>query len=125
MRYRTAAISCFVLIGGMRMVPARYQLTTDSFLTLPFSAWAFRGINNSKATGMAAIARGLLESFFSPLFWILAISFFALFFAASRLSSKPMRILLSWTPVTILLQRNASAYHLDIPETVRRPLAPA
>jgi hypothetical protein len=63
---------------------------------------AFRGINNSKATGVAAIAGGLLESFFSPLCWILAVLFFALFFAASRLSSKPMRILLFWTPVTVI-----------------------
>ena len=61
---------------------------------------AFRGINNSKATGLAAVAGGFVESLFSPLFWILAVSFFALFFAASRLSSKPLRILLFWTPVT-------------------------
>ena len=61
---------------------------------------AFRGINNSKATGLAVIAGGFAESVFSPLFWILLVSFFALFFAASRLSSKPLRILLFWTPVT-------------------------
>ena len=59
-------------------------------------------INNSKATGLAAVAGGFLESLFSPLFWILAVSFFALFFAASRLSSKPLRILLFWTPVTAI-----------------------
>jgi hypothetical protein len=64
--------------------------------------FALRGINNSKATGLAAVAGGLLESLFSPLFWILAVSFFALFFAASRLSSKPLRILLFWTPVTAI-----------------------
>ena len=59
-------------------------------------------INNSKATGLAAVAGGFMESLFSPRFWILAVSFFALFFAASRLSSKPMRILLFWTPVTAI-----------------------
>ena len=64
--------------------------------------FALRGINNSKATGLAAVAGGFLESFFSPLFWILAVLFFALFFAASRLSSKPLRILLFWTPVTAI-----------------------
>jgi hypothetical protein len=53
----------------------------------------------SKATGLAAVAGGFLESIFSPFFWILALSFFALFFAASRLNSKPLRILLFWTPV--------------------------
>ena len=60
------------------------------------------GINNSKATGLAALVGGFLESLFSPLFWILAVSLFALFFAASRLSSKPLRILLFWTPVTAI-----------------------
>ena len=64
--------------------------------------FALRGINNSKATGLAAVAGGLLESFFSPLFWILALSFFALFYSASRLTSKPLRILLFWGPVTAI-----------------------
>ena len=68
----------------------------------PGLVFALRGINNSKATGLAVVAAGFLESLFSPLFWILAVSFFALFFAASRLSSKPMRILLFWTPVTAI-----------------------
>ena len=63
---------------------------------------ALWGINSSKATGLAAVAAGFLESLFSPLFWILAVSFFALFFAASRLSSRPLRILLFWTPVTAI-----------------------
>lgn len=64
--------------------------------------FALRGVNNSKATGLAAVVGGLLESVFSPLFWILAVLFFALFFAASRLSSKPLRVLLFWTPVTAI-----------------------
>ncbi|MFL6304009.1 MAG: hypothetical protein ACJ72H_10735 [Candidatus Sulfotelmatobacter sp.] len=64
--------------------------------------FALRGISNSKATGLAAVVGGLLESVFSPLFWILAVLFFALFFATSRLSSKPLRVLLFWTPVTAI-----------------------
>ena len=63
---------------------------------------ALWGINSSKAIGLAAVAGVFLESLFSPLFWILAVSFFALFFAASRLSSRPLRILLFWTPVTAI-----------------------
>ena len=63
---------------------------------------AFRGINSSKATGVAAVIGGCLEGLVSPLFWILALSLFALFFSASRLSSKPLRILLFWTPATII-----------------------
>jgi hypothetical protein len=59
-------------------------------------------LNNSKATGFAAVVGGFLEGLSSPLCWILAVSFFALFFAASRLSSKPLRIFLFWTPVTAI-----------------------
>ena len=39
---------------------------------------------------------------FSPLCMILAIVFFALFFAASRLHRKSLRLLLFWTPVTVI-----------------------
>ena len=73
---------------------------------------AFRGINNSKATGLGAVAGGFVESLFSPLFWILAVSFFALFFAASRLSSKPLRILLFWTPVTFISMLGLAIFSL-------------
>jgi hypothetical protein len=59
---------------------------------------AFRGISGTKAIGLGAIAGGLTESAFSPLFWILAILFFALFFAASRLGNKLLRIFLFWIP---------------------------
>ena len=59
-------------------------------------------LSTSKATGLAALAGGMLESLFSPWFWILAVLFFALFFAASRLTSRPLRILLFWTPATII-----------------------
>ena len=58
----------------------------------------FRGINGSKATGLAAVAGGLVESLFSPLFWILSISLFALFFTASRLGNKSLRVVFFWIP---------------------------
>lgn len=66
------------------------------------------GLSNSKATGLAALVAGL----FSPLFWILAISFFALFFAAGRLRSKPLRILLFWTPVTAISMLGVGVFSL-------------
>jgi len=75
-----------------------------------FAAWLaptllflFRGVNGSKATGVGVIAASFVESFFSPLFWVLAISLFVLFFSASRIGSKPLRILLFWAPVTTIL----------------------
>jgi hypothetical protein len=58
----------------------------------------FRGISGTKATGLGALKYSLLESLFSPLFWILAISFFALFFSASRSRNKPIRVLVFWIP---------------------------
>lgn len=72
-----------------------------------FGAWFVLGIIStahtaSKATGLAAVAGGVLESLLSPLFWTIAISLFILFFTASRLNNKPLRIFLFWTPVVLL-----------------------
>jgi hypothetical protein len=63
---------------------------------------AFQTVESSRATGLAAVVGGALESIFTPLFWILAISLFALFFGASRFSNKPLRTLLFWIPVTTI-----------------------
>jgi hypothetical protein len=65
---------------------------------VPFPWSPFRGISQEKATGLAAIAGGLAESALSPLFWIVAALFFGLFFAASRLSNKVLRVFLFWIP---------------------------
>lgn len=73
---------------------------------------AFRGVNNSKATGFAAVVGGCLEGLVSPLFWILALSLFALFFSASQLSSKPLRILLFWTPATVISTLGSGIFSL-------------
>ena len=51
-------------------------------------------IKYEKATGIAAVIGGLL----SPWFWLVAIIGFGLFFAASRLQSKLLRVLLFWLP---------------------------
>ena len=66
----------------------------------PWLVVGLRDINQQRATGLTAIAGGLL--IFSPLFWILAGSFFALFFTASRLSSKGLRIVLFWIPTVTI-----------------------
>jgi hypothetical protein len=54
----------------------------------------FKGISEQKATGLGAVAGGLR----SPLFWTLALLFFALFLAASRLGNKILRVFLFWIP---------------------------
>jgi hypothetical protein len=59
---------------------------------------ALRGMNQGKATGLA----GLWVSVFSPWFWILAASFFGLFFSASRLRNKALRVALFWAPTVIV-----------------------
>jgi len=58
----------------------------------------FRGISEQRATGLGAVAAGIMWSAFSPLFWTLALFFFALLFAASRLGNKILRVFLFWIP---------------------------
>jgi hypothetical protein len=71
-------------------------------LLVPGLANALRGISAEKATGLAAVAGGFAEAFFSPVFWVLAFVVAALFWATSRLNSKLLRVFLFWTP-TILI----------------------
>jgi hypothetical protein len=62
-------------------------------------SWSvFRGISQEKAIGLAAFVAELVEGVFSPLFWILAVLFFALFYAASRLRNNLLRVFLFWIP---------------------------
>jgi hypothetical protein len=58
----------------------------------------FRLLDNQRATGLAAVMGELLESFLSPLFWVLVIALFAIFFAASRLKNEPLRVVFFWIP---------------------------
>lgn len=88
MNYAKAILSGLAAIAIAELVPGPWSLV--------------RHLGNSKAIGMQAVALGLLESFFSPLFWILAILLFAAFFAASRLGSRPLRIVLFWIPTVTL-----------------------
>ena len=77
---------------------------TAIFLTLcmPGLINAFKNISQEKATGLAVVTGGLTEALFSPLFWIVAGGLFALFFAASRLNSKPLRVFLFWIPTLVI-----------------------
>jgi len=59
---------------------------------------AFREAGQNKATGLAVLVVWLIESVRSPLFWLLAILFFAVFFATGRLTSTVFRVLLFWLP---------------------------
>jgi len=65
---------------------------------IPGSWSMFKGISEQKATGLGAVAGGIMESALSPLFWTLALLIFALLFAASRLGNKILRVILFWIP---------------------------
>jgi len=59
---------------------------------------AFKGMSQDKAIGLAVLPAMMLESIASPLFWLLAIGFFAAFYATGRLTNGVMRTLLFWFP---------------------------
>jgi len=67
-------------------------------LIFPSLFSAFRGVAQEKATSVAAVAGGLLEALLSPMFWILTLACFALFFAASRLKNKALSVFFFWIP---------------------------
>jgi hypothetical protein len=59
--------------------------------------WLF-ALGGPKTIGLGAIAAVLLGSIVSPWIWLIVVVMFTLFFMASRLSSKVLRVLLFWTP---------------------------
>jgi len=61
-----------------------------------------QGISEQKAAELAAVGAGFVESLLSPLFWVLAVFFFALLFSASRLGNKLLRIVLFWIPAVLV-----------------------
>jgi hypothetical protein len=69
---------------------------------LPGVLSASSGIGGSRATGLAVVAAGLVEAAVSPLFWIPAILFCALFFWAGGQDSRVKRVLLFWVPTTLI-----------------------
>ena len=85
-------------MGGQAVTYLRILLSVLAaiFIALlgPWVVVAVRDIGQQRATGLTAIAVGPL----TPLFWIVAVSFFALFVTASRLNSKVPRIILFKDP---------------------------
>jgi hypothetical protein len=69
---------------------------------VPGSWSMFRWIGQQRAVGLGAVVTGLAESVFSPLFWTLVLLFFALFFVASRLGNKILRVFLFWIPTLMV-----------------------
>ena len=85
---------CMAYIKGILSALAAIVLAE----LVPAFWWLFSGANGSKATGIAVVAGGLVESLLTPRFWILSIVLFALFFLTSRLTQKWLRVVLFWIP---------------------------
>jgi len=101
MKQKAAVLSlaCIGLVSGRHTVAyLRSLLSVVAALLLailgPPLSYSFQ--SGAKATGLSVF------KVFSPSVGISAILFFALFFEASRLNSKWLRVLLFWTPVTIV-----------------------
>jgi hypothetical protein len=71
-------------------------------LTLTMMGTTFRGVAASKATGLGALAAGVVEAALSPLFWISAVLIGTFFFWAGGQDNRVRRVLLFWVP-TILI----------------------
>lgn len=65
---------------------------------VPAVYWFVRDANSQKATGFAVLPVAFIESLLSPLFWVLAISFFFFFRWASRNENGVVRVILFWVP---------------------------
>src|SRR5690348_10760697 len=61
----------------------------------------FRDFSTAKTTGLGAVAGGLTQSLLSPVFWIIVVLLFALFFGTSRLGNSALRMLLFWVPTVV------------------------
>ena len=58
-------------------------------------------LQNSRATGLAAVFGTCVEGLLSPKFWIVAILLFALFFLASR-GNTILRVAFFWIPTLVV-----------------------
>jgi hypothetical protein len=68
------------------------------FLAYLVVLWpVLRQFNGHTAIGVDVLSLG----FSSPLLWILASLFFALFFAAGRIRNKPLKTFLFWIPALL------------------------
>lgn len=71
-----------------------------------------RNISQEKATGLAAVAGGLLENLYTGLFLILFLLFLAVFFLTGRLGNRSLRILLFWVPTIAVCVFSVSIWGL-------------
>jgi hypothetical protein len=81
-----------LLLGGLS------ALFLSGFVLIVIAAFP-DSHSDARATGLAAVVGNSIESSIrSPVFWLLAILFFAMFFLTGRLSSTVFRVVLFWLP---------------------------
>jgi len=81
-----------LLLGGLS------ALFLSGFVLMVITAFREMSQSNARAIGLAAVVGLSIESVRSPVFWLLAILFFSMFFATGRLSSTVFRVVLFWFP---------------------------
>jgi hypothetical protein len=77
-------------------VSALFVAEIAPFFLLALSMRAVSGTGEQGAIGFDPYS--LRAGIFSPWCWLIAVVFFALFFMASQLGSKALRVLLFWVP---------------------------
>ncbi len=71
-------------------------------ILLPSIISFIRFADREKAIGLGALAGGLLERLFSPVFWLITACFFAAFFFASQAKNSAVRLIAFWIPASLL-----------------------
>jgi hypothetical protein len=89
----TAMAYLRVVLSG---VAAIFVAEIAPFFLLALSMRAVSGTGEQGAIGFDPYS--FRRGFVSPWCWLIAVVFFVLFLAASRLSSKALRVLLFWVP---------------------------
>lgn len=88
-------------MSAFQTVLSAFTAAMIAFVARPLQI-AMTPLNNSKATGMDLIVATFYRNLLSPWSWLLAAICFLLFFAASRITNKPLRILFFWTPTIMM-----------------------
>jgi hypothetical protein len=69
-------------------------------LVIPMFVVEFRAMSSDKATGLAAVAGGLVERLTSPWFWALFVVFFSILYFSGHARSKTVRVVFFWLPAS-------------------------
>jgi hypothetical protein len=69
----------------------------------PVFSVMFRGLSTQRATGLTAVAGGVMEFTFSPWYWLVFLIAFGWFYSTARLGRRLLRVILFWVPAVAIL----------------------